>query len=347
MKKKLLDFLRCLSCSKTDWQLDAVTEDAREVRDGTLRCRGCSRAYRVRSGILEMLEDELPPEVAHEKEHAESFDYLVTGAGEKHPISRETILKFSPLFLSLPGGDGSGVFMPGGSFDNQAGNAMRFFQTLDLLKLCKGERVLEVGASFGWASRHFARRGCEVTALDITRYFEAADLYFAADGIYYDRIMADMSRLPFADGTFDLIFSHSVIHHCKDLGVLFKEFHRVLAPGGRVAALHECSFGLLENKSGKALKEAIDAGFNENAYTIPQWKKGIRRGGFKKIRLHFFSLVDSYVDRKTLRKARPTAKLAAARWIQSHPFIHNLLNACTVWLRILLRPKAWMMIAAK
>jgi SAM-dependent methyltransferase len=347
MKREFLGDLRCLVCGKKDWELEKVFEDSLEIRKGGLRCRGCMKVYPIDEGVLNMLEDALPAEVAHEKNHAESFEYLVAEDGKKFPINRHTIQSHRHLFLSLPAGDGSHFFRPGGSFDNQAGNAGRFFQTLDRLNLNGQERVLELGASFTWASREFAKRGCRVVALDITRYLETADLYMQTDAIYYERVMADMSRLPFDDECFDMIFSHSVIHHCKDLAKLFSELRRVLKTGGRMVALHECSFGLLENKSGKALQQAIDDGFNENAYTVPQWEKGARRGGFRKIRLHFFSLIDSYVDRKKIRGAKRTFKLAAAEWLLKYPWIDRFLNWLSIAPRVLLRPKAWMLIAEK
>ena len=346
MKKEFIDHLLCLACTASDWDLKVKLEDEREVRDGLLHCRKCGKDYAVHQGILDVLGDHLPEEVAHEKEHAESFGYLVTEDGHKHPINAENLRTFRSLFLSLPRGDGSHFFKPGGSFDNQAGNARRFFETLELLKLNGTERVLEVGASFGWGSWYMARRGCEVTALDVTNYLMASDLYFEEDGTYFERINADMSTLPFKDGTFDIVFSHSVIHHCKDLSKLFREFRRVLRPGGRVVALHECAFGLLEDKSGKALQEAIHEGFNENAYTLPEWKKGALGGGFRKVRFHFFSLIEDYIDRKELRGAPLTGKLKFTYWLRSKSFLHRAVNFLTQWPRVLLRPKAWMMVAS-
>ncbi|MBI3312723.1 MAG: class I SAM-dependent methyltransferase [Candidatus Omnitrophica bacterium] len=347
MKKTLPDLLRCPGCSKSQWKLDVRAEDEREIREGMLKCGACEKTFEIRNGILNTLGENLPEEVAHEKEHAESFGYLVTAEGQKHPINPETFTQFRHLFLSLPAGDGSHFFQPGGSFDNQAGNAERFFKTLDLLNLTGGQKVLEVGASFGWSSWRFTQRGCSVVALDVTNYLMAADLYFEEDGNYFERVTADMSVLPFKDESFDIIFSHSVIHHCKDLGKLFGEFARVLKPGGRVVALHECAFGIFEDKSGKALQEAIDEGFNENAYTIPEWKKGAHQGGFKKVKLHFFSFIEDYLYRKKLRGAPMTAKLRLAAWIQRNAFLHPLLNALSVIPRIFLRPKAWMIIATK
>ena len=347
MKKKLLEIFQCLDCGKADWDLKAELQNEREVRTGVLRCRSCGRSYPVQDGIVNALPEVLPEEILHEKEHAESFGYLINEQGEKHPINRETMGRFRDLFLSLPAGDGSHYFKPGGSFDNQAGNAARFFKTLDLLQLTGRETVLEVGASFGWSSWRFAQRGCEVVALDVTNYLLTADLYFEKDGSYYERLMADMSVLPFRDNSFDIIFSHSVIHHCKDLGKLFSEFRRVLRPGGRVIALHECAFGIFEDKFGKALQEAIHEGFNENAYTLPQWKAGARRGGFEKVDFHFFSFVDDYISRKELRSAPPTSKLRLARWVQARPKLNRFLNDLSAWPRIFLRPKSWMIIATK
>ena len=290
---------------------------------------------------------ELSGEVACEKSHSERLGYLKTASGESYQINQETIERFRNIFLTLPTGDGSPMFQPGGCFDNQAQNAARFFETLNLLNLKGNEKVLEVGASFGWSAWRFAQRGCDVVALDVTNYLAVSDLYFEEDDAYFERVMADINRLPFKDESFDLIFSHSVIHHCQDLGGLFRTFYRLLRPGGRVVALHECAFGLLEDKSGPALQEAIEEGYNENAYTLPQWKKGARDGGFHDVHFHFFSFVNDYTRRKKDRKAPLTFKLKLAAWIQRHPVLHRLINDLSVAPRILLRPKNWMMTAVK
>lgn len=347
MKREFIERLKCLSCQSGRFQLKAAVETAEEVREGEVICESCRRVYPIRFGVLNMLPAQLPEEVKHEKEHAESFDYLVNETGGRWTINRETAAQHRGLFLSLPQGDGSHYFKPGGSFDNQAGNAARYFKTLEILNLKKGARILEVGASFGWSPWRFAQRGCDVTALDVTNYLEVADIYFGQDGAYFERLMADMSTLPFADNSYDLIFSHSVIHHCKDLAKLFSDFKRVLKPGGRVAALHECSFGIFEDKSGAALQEAIDEGFNENAYTVPQWSDGPRKAGFQKVETYFFSFIDDYIDRKKQRGAKSNWKLRLALAIQKIPCLSQILNGLSIPFRILFRPKAWMLIATK
>ena len=51
----------------------------------------------------------------------------------------------------------------------------------------------------------------------------------------------EASALPFEDHSFDLVFGHAVLHHLPDLDAAFREFRRVLRPGGVVAFCGEPS----------------------------------------------------------------------------------------------------------
>ena len=46
-------------------------------------------------------------------------------------------------------------------------------------------------------------------------------------------------RLPFADGTFDVVFARAVLHHMRDLDGACQEMFRVLRPGGMLIAARE------------------------------------------------------------------------------------------------------------
>ena len=48
------------------------------------------------------------------------------------------------------------------------------------------------------------------------------------------RVIGNGERMPFADGSFDLITANMVVEHVADPAQLFGEIGRVLAPGGRV-----------------------------------------------------------------------------------------------------------------
>jgi malonyl-CoA O-methyltransferase len=48
----------------------------------------------------------------------------------------------------------------------------------------------------------------------------------------FARVCGDAARLPFGDGSAELIFSNLMLQWCNDLDEVLREFRRVLAPGG-------------------------------------------------------------------------------------------------------------------
>src|SRR5262249_9697652 len=161
-------------------------------------------------------------------------------------------------------GDGSYYFREGGSFQNFPEGAHRFFGLVDRWGFKPGARVLEIGAGFCWASREIAKRGAELVTIDICDYLKIADLYLE-QGLFFERLYADMNHLPFRDGSFDVVFAAAAVHHSSDLAETFRELRRVLKPGGRIVLLNECFVGMLE----KAQVHAEDFAFNDHYYPVP------------------------------------------------------------------------------
>jgi SAM-dependent methyltransferase len=50
-------------------------------------------------------------------------------------------------------------------------------------------------------------------------------------------VRGDVGRLPFPSGHFDMVISRSVVEHLEDPGQVFREFARVLRPGGKVVLI--------------------------------------------------------------------------------------------------------------
>jgi SAM-dependent methyltransferase len=50
-------------------------------------------------------------------------------------------------------------------------------------------------------------------------------------------VRGDLGHLPFAPGYFDVVISRFVVEHLEDPAQVFREFHRVLKPGGKVILL--------------------------------------------------------------------------------------------------------------
>jgi ubiquinone/menaquinone biosynthesis C-methylase UbiE len=96
-------------------------------------------------------------------------------------------------------------------------------------------RSLEIGAGTGYFTLNLLRAGviARATCGDISPGMLAALRANAQRlRLRVDTVRIDAERLPFEDGSFELVLGHAVLHHIPDLARAFGEFARVLAPGG-------------------------------------------------------------------------------------------------------------------
>ena len=104
--------------------------------------------------------------------------------------------------------------------------------------------ALEIGSGTGYFSLNLLQLGLieRLVATDISPGM-LAELRATAGalGLEVETEATDAERLPFDDGSFDLVFGHAVLHHLPDLGGAFAELHRVLRPGGTLAFCGEPS----------------------------------------------------------------------------------------------------------
>lgn len=95
----------------------------------------------------------------------------------------------------------------------------------------RGEKVLEIGCGTGSDLLQFAKHGAQASAVDLTtKHVELARGRVGDLAVVHE---ADARHLPFADESFDYIYSHGVLHHSDEPENIVSEMFRVLRPGGR------------------------------------------------------------------------------------------------------------------
>jgi len=101
-----------------------------------------------------------------------------------------------------------------------------------------GLKVLEVGCGLGTDGAQFAEAGADYTGIDLTdAAVELARKRFELFDLSGKFQTADAENLPFEDNTFDVVYSHGVLHHTPDTRQAIREIHRVLRPGGRAIVM--------------------------------------------------------------------------------------------------------------
>jgi len=115
-----------------------------------------------------------------------------------------------------------------------------------LARVRREDRVLDVGGGSGGAARTLAATvGCHVTVLDLTEsYTRAGEMLTERTGLgeLVTFHTGNALALPFPDGRFDVVWTQHSAMNVADKERLYREFRRVLRPGGRFA-MHELMAG--------------------------------------------------------------------------------------------------------
>ncbi len=149
---------------------------------------------------------------------------------------------------------------------------------LKMLPDVSGRRGLDIGCGEGHNTRLVARRGADMTAIDIApKFVRHARGKEDAEPLGITYLAASGRALPFADESFDFVVAFMSLMDMAAQEAAVQESHRVLKPGGffQFSVVHPCfatpRFKPVRDESGERV--AIECGdyFDQPPGRIEEW----------------------------------------------------------------------------
>lgn len=195
-----------------------------------------------------------------------------------------------------------------------------------------GKDVLEIGVGMGSDHSQIALSGpASLTGVDLTeRAIGHTTRRFESLGLKSQLRTANAEALPFADESFDAVYSWGVLHHSPDTPRCFEEVWRVLRPGGvaKIVIYHKhaptgwmlwARYGLMRGRPFTPLAK-IYADHLESpgtkAYTLKEARELTKRFSHAhcEARLSFGDLLEGDVGARHRGPMLSAAKALYPRW---------------------------------
>ena len=199
----------------------------------------------------------------------------------------------------------------------RAGFPVTFFEKLAEFGIGeKEQRVLDLGTGTGTLARGFARRGCEVTALDpATELLEEAKRLDREAGASVNYLVAKAEETELPADAFDVV-SAGQCWHWFDRERAACEALRLLAPGGRLVIAHFDWIPLSGNvvEATERLIEHYNPSWNMGGGMglYPAWLSDVAIAGFVDIKTFSFDVRVPYTHEAWRGRIRASAGVAAS-----------------------------------
>ncbi|MGD1702364.1 SAM-dependent methyltransferase [Dapis sp. BLCC M229] len=196
-------------------------------------------------------------------------------------------------------------------------------------------RVLDLGAGYGPAARHLAKKyGCHVTCLNISEeQNQENERRNREQGLenLIEIVFGNFKEIPFDDGSFDIVWSQDSLFHTDGQDRVLEEAYRVLKPGGQLLFMDilqadDCPDGVLKDSLQRVniLHERLGSfhSYNSKAESL----------GFETIKvidksdqllLHYTKLRDSVIahydelSKKCTPEFLESSKNGLYQWVES------------------------------
>lgn len=152
---------------------------------------------------------------------------------------------------------------------------------LEWLAAQPGERILDLGCGDGQLTQRIAATGASVVGVDAS-----PEMLAAARSRGIDAHEGRAESLPFADQSFDAVFSNAALHWVRGQDEMMAEVRRVLKPGGRfvaemggqgnIAAIRVALIAVLERHGYGDREDGVNYYPTPGAYTRRLQSHGLR-----------------------------------------------------------------------
>ena len=195
----LLDLLVCPDC-RGSLRLDATERNGETVTTGTLTC-GAGHTFAVSNGVPRFVRHELNADQARTRD---SFGDEWTRLYPEHGHSTPEWQAERDIFLEY---------------------------TRSLPSEYRGKLVLDAGCGNGRYAKLANDWGSRVVCVDISTAVEIAQANVGTRP-EVAVVQADLFKLPFKTGLFDIVYSIGVLHHTPDAKGAFAAIQPLVKPGG-------------------------------------------------------------------------------------------------------------------
>lgn len=275
------------------------------------RCAECGTTYSQLGEVLDCLHDPVEATVSELK-----------GMAIENDIAEDHYEDFKVRTLDNPQGISDKLKLTANDHSHYYRQTMDHYeQAVEAISNHKVERVLEIGSCFDYYFlKPFQEKGAECFGVNIHFDLKAND----RDHDWVFKVLADMNRLPFKEGLFDLVIISATSHHSVTPEVLVKEIYRVLKPGGKCLMINDPTWGVIKNLGGPDNTQAFrESHINENEYSIWRYNKMFRRAGF-----HYDHLFSRFYDQKLLNvEIHPDTRFAFVAKIVKKAWQINLIRS--------------------
>lgn len=251
MHKAILHLLACPDCRAPLVLHDGAGVDGDRIIFGVLRCRG-GHAFPVIRGVPILFAHPVLGRFLNDYDHAYMREHqkeFAAFAPDAEPASdvKEEVMRSSDNWSFQWEKYGDAIA------DSVWAEDATFFEHIPLPPgEFAGRVVLDAGCGAGRNSRRFGGSASRAVGVDISKSVYVAERMNRHPAV--DFVQGDLSRLPFRDGAFDIVFSDHVLQHVDDIDAVFREFRRVAKPGGG----HRAAFNLYSRENNDLMTRLVE-----------------------------------------------------------------------------------------